>query len=93
MSKLSESAIKTQLAKVEHWEQKENFITREFSFDNFKAAFGFMTQVAFEAEALAHHPNWENVYNSVKISLSTHDAGGLTQKDFDLAMRIDKLYQ
>ena len=61
-------------------------------FDDFVRAFGFMTSVAIVAEKANHHPNWENVYNRVKIALSTHDSGGLTQKDFDLAAKIDEVY-
>jgi 4a-hydroxytetrahydrobiopterin dehydratase len=55
------------------------------------SAFGFMTQVALLAEKADHHPEWSNVYNKVSIALSTHDAGGLSQRDFDLARQIDKL--
>jgi len=73
------------------WILAENTITKEFSFPNFIDAFGFMSKVALEAEKLNHHPNWQNVYNKVNISLSTHDAGGLTELDFKLAKKIDKL--
>ncbi|MBD78787.1 MAG: 4a-hydroxytetrahydrobiopterin dehydratase [Crocinitomicaceae bacterium] len=71
------------------WTLKGKFISREFIFKNFVEAFSFMTSVAIVAEKSNHHPNWENVYNKVTISLSTHDAGGLTQRDFDLARAID----
>jgi 4a-hydroxytetrahydrobiopterin dehydratase len=60
-------------------------------FANFSEAFGFMTRVALLAEQLDHHPNWSNVYNQVEIWLTTHDAGGITQKDIDMAARIDAI--
>ena len=66
-------------------------ITREFRFADFRAAFAFMTGVALLAEKADHHPEWSNVYNRVTIRLSTHDAGGLTEKDIRLATAIDKL--
>lgn len=66
-------------------------LTRTFKFADFSAAFGFMTRVALAAEKLDHHPEWSNVWNRVEITLSTHDAGGLTQRDVDLARTIDTL--
>jgi 4a-hydroxytetrahydrobiopterin dehydratase len=66
-------------------------LTRTFAFADFSAAFGFMTRVALAAEKLDHHPEWSNVWNRVEITLSTHDAGGLTQRDVDLARIIDTL--
>ena len=65
-------------------------LTREFQFDNFVAAFGFMSSVALLAEKLDHHPNWSNVYNTVSIALNTHDAGGVTDFDFVLAGQINE---
>lgn len=74
------------------WTEKDNKLTRSFTFDNFIAAFAFMTQVALLAEKMEHHPLWTNVYNKVDISLSTHDAGDIvTEKDRKLAAKIDKL--
>ena len=67
-------------------------ITRELVFPDFNRAFAFMTQVALAAEKADHHPEWSNVYNKVRITLSTHDAGGVTQKDLDLARFIDAAY-
>ena len=64
-------------------------ITRSFAFDDFSDAFGFMTRVALAAERLGHHPEWFNVWNRVDITLATHDAGGLTTLDFELARVID----
>ncbi len=65
-------------------------ISRAFKFADFNAAFGFMTRVALAAEKADHHPEWSNVYNRVEITLTTHDSGGLTVRDFDLAAAIDK---
>lgn len=94
MEKLTEIEIKEKLATIDSsWSLENDFIQREFVFSDFVAAFGFMTEVAIVAEKSNHHPNWENVYNKVKIALSTHDAGGLTQKDFDLASKIDAIYK
>lgn len=66
-------------------------ITRRFTFTDFNAAFGFMTRVAILAEKADHHPEWSNVYNRVDILLTTHDAGGLSQRDIDLAKSIEAL--
>lgn len=93
MQKLTEVEVKERMKSIDgNWQKEGNFIKREFVFDNFVEAFGFMTSVAILAEKANHHPNWENVYNKVKIVLSTHDAGGLTTNDFDLATQIDGIY-
>ena len=74
------------------WKEEDNKLKRTFEFDNFVQAFGFMTQVAFLAEKMDHHPNWSNVYNQVIIELSTHDQGNIvTDKDRKLAAAIDEL--
>jgi 4a-hydroxytetrahydrobiopterin dehydratase len=73
------------------WEIVDGKLHRELQFDDFVAAFGFMAQVAIIAEKLNHHPEWSNVYNRVTIDLMTHDAGGITDKDHDLAARINAL--
>ncbi len=74
------------------WLEKDNQLERIFIFKDFSEAFGFMTRVAILAEKQEHHPNWSNVYNRVKISLSTHDAGNIiTEKDRILAQLIDNL--
>jgi len=74
------------------WKEENNRLTRTFKFHDFKDAFGFMTKVALIAEKMEHHPNWSNVYNSVRIELSTHDAGNVvTEKDRKLAQAIDQL--
>lgn len=75
------------------WQEQDNRLTRTFIFKNFSEAFAFMTRVAILAEQHEHHPNWSNVWNTVKIELTTHDAGNtITQKDRDLATAIDKLF-
>ena len=82
------------IAIPEGWkkEEKRDAMTRELVFKDFNRAFAFMTQVALAAEKRDHHPEWFNVYNKVRITLSTHDAGGITQKDIDLARFIDEAY-
>ena len=70
------------------WEEKDNALYRCFKFKDFGEAFSFMTHVAFLAEKADHHPDWSNSYNKVEVSLSSHDAGGITQKDIDLAAAI-----
>jgi 4a-hydroxytetrahydrobiopterin dehydratase len=78
----------------EGWKREENrdAMTREFQFKDFNRAFAFMTQVALYAEKADHHPEWFNVYNKVRITLSTHDAGGITAKDIALAAFCDECY-
>lgn len=74
------------------WTEKDNKLSKTFTFSDFTEAFGFMTKVAIEAEKMDHHPNWSNVYNTVEINLSTHDAGNIvTESDRMLAEKIDKL--
>lgn len=74
------------------WEEKNNKLVREFQFEDFTQAFGFMCKVAIWAEKMNHHPNWSNVWNTVKIELTTHDAGNIvTNKDRELAAKIDTL--
>ena len=91
--KLSEAARAAALAPLADWhfDASAGAIRREFRFKSFPEAFAFMTRVAFLAEKAGHHPDWSNVYNRVSISLSTHDAGGLTDKDIALATAIDRL--
>ncbi len=76
------------------WQEKDNQLQASFKFKNFREAFAFMTEVAFHAETQNHHPNWYNVYNTVEIRLSTHDAGNIvTEKDQKLATAIDKVFE
>lgn len=80
------------LSDLVHWSYDPDAkgIRRDFSFGDFAAAFAFMTHVAILAEKADHHPEWSNVYNRVSILLTTHDAGGLSQRDIDLAKAIDQ---
>lgn len=72
------------------WQERDNKLVREFKFADFKEAFTFMTRVALIAEKMNHHPTWHNVYNYVRIELSTHDAGDrITERDRNLARAID----
>jgi 4a-hydroxytetrahydrobiopterin dehydratase len=74
------------------WQEQNNRLSRTFQFQDFTEAFGFMTRVAFLAEKHAHHPNWSNVYSTVIIELTTHDAGNIvTDKDRNLAKAIDAI--
>lgn len=91
MKKLSEKDIEKKLEKLKGWEFVDNAIETSFQFENFKEAFSVMARIAFECEAQGHHPDWSNVYNSLSISLSTHDAEGVTEKDFKLAESIEKI--
>ena len=81
------------LAKVPEWQLVEgrDAISRSFKFKDFSEAFGFMTRAALVAERMNHHPEWLNVWNRVDVTLSTHDAGGLTELDIKLAAAMDKL--
>jgi 4a-hydroxytetrahydrobiopterin dehydratase len=91
--KLDDSTIEKKLLRFPDWEYHKNAIHAEFEFDNFKDCFSAMSRIAFECEAQNHHPDWSNVYNVLKISLSTHDAGGVTQKDFNLAEAIEAIVE
>ncbi len=92
-SKLSADERKQALAKLAGWSEVSGHdaITKKFVFKNFVEAFGFMTRAALVAEKLDHHPEWFNVYKTVEVTLSTHDAGGLTALDVKLAEAMDKL--
>ena len=93
MNKLSEQEIETRLLRLPDWEYYDDAIHAEFEFENFKDCFSAMSRIAFECEALNHHPDWSNVYNVLTISLSTHDAGGVTEKDFQLAEAIESIVE
>lgn len=90
---LSTDKIAQELETLSGWSHKDDKITKEFNFDNFRDAMSFITRISYEAEEQVHHPEIFNVYNTVKISLSTHDAGGkVTEKDITLAKTIESLH-
>ncbi len=91
MKKMNTHEIQEALENLSGWALKDDMIQKSFIFADFKEAFSIMTHIAFECEKQNHHPNWENVYNSLTIKLSTHDADGITQKDIDLAKSIEKI--
>jgi 4a-hydroxytetrahydrobiopterin dehydratase len=91
--KLTGNARKTALAKLMGWSEVtgRDAISRKFAFKDFNEAFGFMARAALIAEKLDHHPEWFNVYNKVEVTLSTHDAGGVTERDVTLAEAMNRL--
>ena len=89
MSKLSEQDIEKRLVQLPDWEYYDDAIHGEFEFENFKDCFSAMSRIAFECEALNHHPEWTNIYNVLTVTLSTHSENGVTEKDFDLAKAIE----
>ena len=91
--KLDSTAIAEKLAAVASWDidAGETALDKTFKFKDFSEAFGFMARAALVAEKLDHHPEWKNVYNKVDVRLTTHDAGGLTGLDFDLAVAMDRV--
>ncbi len=90
--RLDEAAIAEALSELDGWTRADDgkAIEKRFAFKTFSEAFGFMTRAALAAEKLDHHPEWFNVYNKVDVRLTTHDAGGLTGLDFDLARRMNR---
>ena len=93
VQKLDETARKGLAARLPQWRLLEgrDAISRTFTFKDFNAAFGFMARAALVAEAMNHHPEWCNVWNRVDVTLSTHDAGGLTENDLKLAEAMDRI--
>jgi len=91
--KLTGNARKTALTKLAGWSEVKDrdAISRTFTFRDFNEAFGFMTRAALVAEKLDHHPEWFNVYDKVEVTLATHDAGGVTERDIELATAMDRL--
>ena len=91
--KLTAEARKAALAKLSGWTEVpgRDAIARKFTFEDFNAAFGFMTRAALVAEKMDHHPEWFNVYKTVEVTLSTHDAGGVTELDIKLAEAMDRI--
>jgi 4a-hydroxytetrahydrobiopterin dehydratase len=86
------TGAKEAVGKLTGWKAVDgrDAITRQFKFADFNAAFGFMTRVALKADKMDHHPEWSNVYNKVEVVLTTHDAGGVTDKDIELARFMDE---
>jgi 4a-hydroxytetrahydrobiopterin dehydratase len=91
--KLSDEARAKALARLRGWAEVNgrDAISKKFVFADFNQAFGFMTRAALVAEKLDHHPEWFNVYRNVEVTLSTHDAGGVTERDIELATAMDKI--
>ena len=91
MPKLEGNARAAALKELPQWREVEgrDAIARKFQFKDFNAAFAFMTRAALLAEKMDHHPEWFNVYNRVEVTLSTHDAGGVTEKDIAMAKAMD----
>ncbi len=89
--RLSELEIEEELKQLSEWSVKNNKLHKEFKFDNFNQAFGFMTRAAMEIEKMNHHPEWFNVYNRITVELTTHDAGGITKNDVNLARILNAL--
>ena len=91
MNRLDEGAHAALPARLTNWTVLEDRIRRTFAFADFVSAFGFMSQVALVAERMNHHPEWRNVYGTVEVELTTHDAGGLTERDVKLALVMDEV--
>jgi 4a-hydroxytetrahydrobiopterin dehydratase len=89
--KLSPAEVERRLEALPDWVIDQRKLYRQFVFRDFVEAFGFMSRVALLAEAMNHHPEWSNVYNRVDIHLTSHDAGGISERDFTLAGRINRL--
>ena len=90
-TKLTNAEINAQLEEISGWTVENEKLHKEFQFDSFVEAFGFMASVALIAESMNHHPEWFNVYNRVTVDLATHDARGISALDFELAKKIDAL--
>jgi 4a-hydroxytetrahydrobiopterin dehydratase len=90
-AKLSETEIAAALSKLPEWKLQGGKLHREYRFPDFVAAFAFMTGAALTAQAMDHHPEWFNVWNTVRVDLTTHDAGGVTKLDVELAAAMEKL--
>jgi 4a-hydroxytetrahydrobiopterin dehydratase len=91
IEKMSESEITTALTTLPGWTVAGGKLSREYRFEDFVHAFGFMATAAMAIEAMGHHPEWSNVWNRVSVQLTTHDAGGITEKDFTLARKLEQL--
>ena len=93
MKQLTDFEIERKLESLQDWDFYENALHTDFEFDNFKDCMSAMNRIAFECEALNHHPEWTNVYNTLDITITTHGAGGVTELDFQLAEVINKIVE
>ena len=93
MKKMTTQEIEVRLDQLDGWDYTDKAIQTTFEFANFKETFSIMTRIAFECEAQNHHPEWTNVYKTLTIRLSTHDADGVTEKDFKLAATIENIIE
>jgi 4a-hydroxytetrahydrobiopterin dehydratase len=91
LTKLSDDQIKKELANLPGWSIANGKLHKDFVFKDFIEAFGFMSTAALHIEKMNHHPEWFNVYNKIKVDLTTHDAGGITQNDINLARILNSL--
>ena len=91
LTKLSDEQIKEELANLPGWSLVNGKLHKDFVFKDFIEAFGFMSTAALHIEKMNHHPEWFNVYNKIKVDLTTHDAGGITQNDINLARILNSL--
>lgn len=89
--RLSQADIEEELRNLPGWKVVNEKLHKEFQFESFNQAFGFMTRAAMEIEKMNHHPEWFNVYNRITIELTTHDAGGITKNDVNLAKILNSL--
>ena len=94
MKRLSAKERSEKLKKLTGWKlvKGRSAITKKYKFKNFESAFAWMTEIALYAEKIDHHPEWFNVYNNVDVTLSTHDAGGVTDLDFDMAGKMNTIF-
>lgn len=93
MERLTDLEIEKRLESFPDWDYYDDALHTEFEFDNFKDCMSAINRIAFECEALNHHPDWRNVYNMLYISISTHDADGVTELDFQLVEAIEKIVE
>ena len=93
MKKLTDFEIARKLESLEDWDFYDNALHTDFEFDNFKDCMSAMNRIAFECEALNHHPEWTNIYNTLDIKLTTHDANGVTLLDFKLSNIINQIVE
>ena len=91
VTKATDQEVQAAIGELGSWRVKEGRLHREFLFQDFVQAFGFMTQAALVAERGNHHPEWSNVYNRVVVELTTHEAGGITEKDLKLARQMEQI--